>query len=314
MLMEVSYADRREIMRAVFVKLDCLLDGGSSPEGILKPEVIEAIQLLDESGLLTIVIDPSSRDTPAAPPTSLEEGIAQRVVEQINVGRAEAVTAINCSHRPDEECSCWGPEPGLLHEAAARFDLKLNECYLICDDLADVALAYAVGCRPFLVLSGRAMDELYGGNEPRYRDFTITRDLKKAIEYVLHEEETTRAFGPFPKVAPLPEEHIGRMLRPPSLKRVGQWLLVLIFGGLWLSLGIAYFFIHLYRIQPFPWQAWYITLQFIPRPVRGLLFLTGGAIVAVIALRRLASLTGTNPASRERHNIQDDIDTTTSHS
>ena len=299
-------------MKAVFVKLDCLLDGSGPPEGELKPEAIEAMQLLAESGLLTIVIAPWPRGRPAGASKPLEEGIAQRVVEQISAGKREAFIALHCPHQPGEDCSCWGPEPGLLREAAARFDLKLSECYLICDALADVALAYAVGCRPLLVLAGRTIDELYGGKEPRYKDFPITRDLKKAIEYVLHEEETTRALGPFPKAAPLPEERIGRMIRPLSVKRVRQWLLVLILGGLWLSLGIAYFFIHLYRIQPFPWQAWYITLQFIPRPLRGLLFLTGGAIVAVIALRRLASLIGANSASRERHNIQDDIDPTNS--
>ncbi|MFQ5987734.1 MAG: HAD hydrolase-like protein [Dehalococcoidia bacterium] len=301
-------------MRAVFVKLDCLLDGSGPPEGQLKPEAIEAMQLLAESGLLTIVIAPRSRGGPAGTPKPLEEGIAQRIVEQISAGRGGTFIALHCPHRPGEGCSCWGPEPGLLHEAAARFDLKVSESYLICDALADVALAYAVGCRPFLILAGRTIDELYGGKEPRYKDFPITRDLKKAIEYVLHEEEMARALGPFPKAAPLPEEWIGRMIRPLSVKRVGQWLLVLILGGLWLSLGIAYFFIHLYRIQPFPWQAWYITLQFIPRPLRGLLFLTGGAIVAVIALRRLASLIGANSASRERHDIRDDIDRTASHS
>jgi len=303
-------------MKAVFVKLDCLLDGSGHPEEGLKPEAIEAMQSLAESGLLTIVIAPWSRGGPAGTPKPLEEGIVQRAVEQISAGREGAfIAALHCPHRPGEDCNCWGPEPGLLHEAAARFDLKLSECYLICDALADVDLAYAVGCRSFLILAGRTIDELYGGEEPRYKDFPITKDLKKAIEYVLHEEETARALGPFPKAALLPEEWIGRMIRPLSVKRVGQWLLVLILGGLWLSLGIAYFFIHLYRIQPFPWQAWYITLQFIPRPLRGLLFLTGGAIVAVIALRRLASLIGANSASRERRNsnIRDDIDPTDSH-
>jgi len=295
-------------MRAAFVKLDCLLDGSGPPEGGLRPDAIEAMRLLAESGLLTIVIDPWPRGGLAGTSKPLEEGIAQRVVEQISAGGGGTFIALHCPHRPGEDCSCWGPDPGLLREAAARFDLKLSECYLICDALADVALAYAIGCRPFLVLAGRTIVELYGGKEPRYKDFPITRDLKKAIEYVLQEEETTRALGPFPKAAPLPEERIGRMIRPLSVKRVGQWLLVLILGGLWLSLGIAYFFIHLYRIQPFPWQAWYITLQFIPRPLRGLLFLTGGAIVAVIALRRLASLIGANSASRERRNIQDDVD------
>jgi hypothetical protein len=52
-----------------------------------------------------------------------------------------------------------------------------------------------------------------------------------------------------------------------------------------LSLGIAYLLTHLYRIQPFPAIAYYVTLQFIPRPLRGALFIIWGGIVVVLALR-----------------------------
>lgn len=281
-------------MRAAFVKLDCVLEDSGSPEGTLTPETIEAMRSLAENGLLTIVIDPRSR------PQSTDDGMAQRVVEQIRAGREGSYVALRCPHQAGEAGGCWGPQPGLLHEAADKFDLDLNECYLICDALADVALARAVGCRPLLVLGGRAIGGLYGGREPGYKGFPMAKDLKTAIGYILHEEEAMRELGPFSKITPLPEEGIRRMIRPFSVKHTRQWLLVLVIGGLWLSLGIAYFFIHLYRIQPFPWQVWYITLQFIPRPLRGFLFLASGAILAAIAFRHLASLLAANSASKRR--------------
>jgi hypothetical protein len=52
-----------------------------------------------------------------------------------------------------------------------------------------------------------------------------------------------------------------------------------------LSLGIAYLLTHLYRVAPFPEYAYYITLQFIPRPVRGALFIIWGVGILVLAVR-----------------------------
>ncbi|HOG48802.1 MAG TPA: hypothetical protein PLB78_19395, partial [Anaerolineae bacterium] len=69
-------------------------------------------------------------------------------------------------------------------------------------------------------------------------------------------------------------------LRP---REVGRWLSFLVVGGVWLSLGIAYLLTHLYREQRFPEVVWYITLQFIPRVARGVLFILTGVAVVVLA-------------------------------
>ena len=55
-----------------------------------------------------------------------------------------------------------------------------------------------------------------------------------------------------------------------------------------LSLGIAYLLTHLYRMQRFPAYIYYITLQFIPRPLRGALFILWGAGVLFLAVRSFA--------------------------
>jgi uncharacterized cofD-like protein len=74
----------------------------------------------------------------------------------------------------------------------------------------------------------------------------------------------------------------------PGLE-IKRWLLMLIVGILGISLGIAYLITHLYRTQPFPPVAYYLTLQFIDRPFRGLLFIVIGFAVVVLALRQLGT-------------------------
>ena len=69
------------------------------------------------------------------------------------------------------------------------------------------------------------------------------------------------------------------------MRDIGRWLTFLVLGAVGFSLGIAYMLTHLYRIQPFPEFVYYVTLQFIPRPLRGALFIAWGGGALVLALR-----------------------------
>lgn len=68
---------------------------------------------------------------------------------------------------------------------------------------------------------------------------------------------------------------------------IKRWLGLLVIGITLISLGFAYLMTQMYRTQPFPEYVAYITLQFIDRPVRGLMFILGGGIVSCIAILQL---------------------------
>jgi uncharacterized cofD-like protein len=80
-----------------------------------------------------------------------------------------------------------------------------------------------------------------------------------------------------------------KLLRPGMhLKR---WVLLMTAGLVFASLGLAYELTHLYRSQPLPEVAGIVTLQFIDRPLRGLLFfLLGIGIIGLAALKLNQSL------------------------
>lgn len=69
-----------------------------------------------------------------------------------------------------------------------------------------------------------------------------------------------------------------------------RWLGLLLLGLLLLALGITYLLTHVYRQQPFPPAAYYLTLQFIPRWARGLLFIALGMVVVAVSLNRLSDV------------------------
>ncbi len=68
---------------------------------------------------------------------------------------------------------------------------------------------------------------------------------------------------------------------------VKRWLVVLLFGITLLSLGAAYVLVEMYREQPFPDFVYYLTLQFLPRALRAILFGAFGIGIVAFALYKV---------------------------
>jgi uncharacterized cofD-like protein len=68
---------------------------------------------------------------------------------------------------------------------------------------------------------------------------------------------------------------------------VKRWLVLLFFGITLLSLGAAYVLVAIYRDQSFPEFFYYLTLQFLPRPIRAVLFGTAGVALVIFSVWRL---------------------------
>ncbi len=72
---------------------------------------------------------------------------------------------------------------------------------------------------------------------------------------------------------------------------IKRWLVLLMLGVTALGLGLTYFLVTLYRESTLPDVFYYLTLQFLERPARGLLFgLLGLALVAISVVKLSQSL------------------------
>jgi len=69
--------------------------------------------------------------------------------------------------------------------------------------------------------------------------------------------------------------------------RIKRWLGLTLIGLVVLALGLAYLFVELYRTVALPMEATYVTLQFVPRWLRGLIFVLAGASVTALAVVKL---------------------------
>jgi len=97
-------------------------------------------------------------------------------------GRIDAV--YYCPHRPDEDCGCRKPRPGLLLRAAQEWDIDLAASYLVGDALSDIEAALAAGCRPILVRTGRGREY-----EPLVKEkwphVPVVGNLGEAVAWIL---------------------------------------------------------------------------------------------------------------------------------
>lgn len=154
-------------------------------EFVFLPNVFEPLRQLAQNGLLTIVVTSQSAINRGLVLRERVEAIHRQMCEVVsrNGGRIDAV--FTCPHRPDENCRCRKPEPGLLLEAAERFDLDLPRSYLIGDALCDIAAGLAVGCRSILVLTGQGWEQLPRLVEQGYSGYHVTADLTEAVELII---------------------------------------------------------------------------------------------------------------------------------
>jgi D-glycero-D-manno-heptose 1,7-bisphosphate phosphatase len=56
-----------------------------------------------------------------------------------------------CPHDDTDDCSCRKPRPGMLHAAAARWDISLPDSFVIGDRWRDVDAGRVAGCYTILV-------------------------------------------------------------------------------------------------------------------------------------------------------------------
>ena len=98
---------------------------------------------------------------------------------------------------------------------------------------------------------------------------------------------------------------LAKLLQPGmGLKR---WALLVFFGILLTSLGFAYLLVHVYRVQPLPEAAATVTLQFIERPIRGVLFIIIGVGALLVGVVKLNQSLLTAYVPRSQGNVLDTI-------
>jgi D-glycero-D-manno-heptose 1,7-bisphosphate phosphatase len=88
----------------------------------------------------------------------------QKALGQVG-GRIDAF--FFCPHKADDNCRCRKPQPGMLIEVGRRFNVALEDAFMVGDSRKDLDAAAAAGVRPVLVLTGNGAKTEKEGKLPR---------------------------------------------------------------------------------------------------------------------------------------------------
>jgi len=134
--------------------------------------------------------------------------VTQQTIDEINVHMSNIVQSVGgridrvfcCPHRPEENCTCRKPQPGLLFKAAEQMKLDLTRSFFVGDAESDVQAAKAVGCRPVLVKTGRGIGQMALLRQDHVMGYYLADDLSDAAQWILGPGWMTK----FPSVSDQP--------------------------------------------------------------------------------------------------------------
>jgi D-glycero-D-manno-heptose 1,7-bisphosphate phosphatase len=154
----------------------------------LIPGAAEAIRLLNDAGLLVVVVSNQAGVGRGYFSTATVEAIHQQLAKQLAIHGARVDAVYFCPHHPSEGCSCRKPRPGMLVRAAQEHSIDMRHSFMVGDKVSDLDAGCRVGCRTVLVLTGYGEQTRETSKKPSFQPDHISTDLYDAAEWILAEE------------------------------------------------------------------------------------------------------------------------------
>ena len=127
-----------------------------SPEEWLPlPGSLEAIARLTQWGYRVVVATNQSGIGRGLFDMSALNAIHDKMIKAVALAGGRIDSIFFCPHAADSTCECRKPRPGMLREVAMRYNVDLKGVPALGDSLRDLQAGVAVGCQPYLVLTGK---------------------------------------------------------------------------------------------------------------------------------------------------------------
>ncbi len=149
----------------------------------------EAIQAISRSAIksykIVIVTNQSAVGRGIVSLDSASE-INHRLVKLIHLHGGQIDGVYMCPHKPDDDCSCRKPKPGLLLQASKELSLNLQRSWIIGDAWSDVQAGQAAGVKQtILVKTGRGRAQLSQPRPDNISNNLIIENLTRAIDTIV---------------------------------------------------------------------------------------------------------------------------------
>lgn len=160
---------------------------------VLLPGSAEAIRLLNQHGILTIIVSNQSGVARGYFPIDLVHEVHDHMQQMLRQEGAFLDAILFCPHYPDgkvtaysRSCDCRKPRTGLIEQACRQYAIDMANSYVIGDRSTDMELAYRSGLKGILVKTGYGLGDLkYVVPVSPYQPFHVAEDLLDAVRWIV---------------------------------------------------------------------------------------------------------------------------------
>lgn len=148
-------------------------------QAVLLPHVVDGLRALTKQGFRLIIVSNQSGIGRGYFSDIAANAVNQRVIDMLTREGVEIAACYMCPHRPEEQCHCRKPQPGMIEKACQAFSINLASSIVIGDNRTDLQLATNAQMRGFLVTTGHGKDHVAWAHDNGFAVFpdilSITR-------------------------------------------------------------------------------------------------------------------------------------------
>ncbi len=119
----------------------------SEEELVIISGIEKGLSLLQQNGFELFIITNQSVINRGIISLEMEEKINQKLLDYFKNYGVKISKIYICPHRPDENCSCRKPQPGLIQKAALENGIDLKKSWFIGDSDSDKQAAINANCK-----------------------------------------------------------------------------------------------------------------------------------------------------------------------
>lgn len=172
------FLDRDGVINAAIVRDGRPYPPANIAETVLADRAEISLGRLRERGFLLIVVTNQ--------PDVRRGTMSRERVDEIHrflAGKLPLDDFFVCYHDDQDQCACRKPQPGLLLEAARKYQIEVAQSYVIGDRWRDIGAGTAAGCRTIFI------DHGYNERGPEPLPDIRVYALAEAVERILEEVE-----------------------------------------------------------------------------------------------------------------------------
>jgi len=153
----------KKLNRAIFLDRDGVinLDRPDYVKSVSELKIIDgvfdAIKKLNDANFMVIIISNQSAINRGKTTRKNVEEINELILRKCKENSCKIDAIYFCPHRPDENCDCRKPKPGLILKAISEHKIDLNSSWLIGDKETDILAGRATGCKTIRIATNGSL-------------------------------------------------------------------------------------------------------------------------------------------------------------